>query len=149
MIINRINTEDISVVVQGAVDQLTIRICLASIRKHLPGAEIILSTWEGTSIDGLDYDQVVLSKDPGGFDHNNTEYPTKNNFNRQVFSTIQGLLLSKRKYSVKMRTDFVLESSGFLKWFNKYPARNKQYSFFKHKVICCEIYSRNPRFVYI
>ena len=46
MIINGIDTNDISVVVQGAIDQINTPKCLRSIRKRLPGAEIILSTWE-------------------------------------------------------------------------------------------------------
>ena len=65
MIINGIDTNDISVVVQGAIDQINTPKCLRSIRKRLPGAEIILSTWEGSPIDGLDYDKLVLNKDPG------------------------------------------------------------------------------------
>ena len=52
MIINGIDTNDISVVVQGAIDQINTPKCLRSIRKRLPGAEIILSTWEGSPIDG-------------------------------------------------------------------------------------------------
>ena len=41
-----IKSEDISVVVQGAIDKVNTPKCLESIRKVLPRAEIVLSTWE-------------------------------------------------------------------------------------------------------
>lgn len=132
--------------VQGAVDKYVTPLCLASIREHLPGAEIILSTWEGTNIEGLDYDQVLLNRDPGGYDYWNQEYTIKGNTNRQIYSTIQGLRTAKGKYAAKIRTDFVFESAGFISWFNKYPARNDEYSFFESKVICCDNFSRDPRY---
>ena len=61
-----IKSTDISIVVQGSVEnrEETIK-CLNSIRKILPQAEIILSTWEDSDIVNLDYDKLVLNKDPG------------------------------------------------------------------------------------
>ena len=69
-----VDNKDITVVVQGAVDREKTPICLQSIRRMLPGAFIILSTWEGTDVDGLEYDDVVLSEDPGGFDEFNIPF---------------------------------------------------------------------------
>lgn len=60
-----IKPKDISVVVQGAINKEITPRCLQSIRTLLPNAEIILSTWEGSDVDGLDYDKLVLNKDPG------------------------------------------------------------------------------------
>ena len=62
-----IDSKEISVIVQGAVDKKITPKTLKSVRKYLPNAEIILSTWEGTDISGLDYDIVLLSKDPGAY----------------------------------------------------------------------------------
>lgn len=59
------DTKDISVIVQGAINKNETIKCLQSIRHYLPGAEIILSTWEGSNITDLDYDNLILSKDPG------------------------------------------------------------------------------------
>ena len=59
-----IDSKDISVVVQGAVNKNETPKCLKSIRKFLPNAEIILSTWEGSDTKNLDYDILVLNKDP-------------------------------------------------------------------------------------
>ena len=55
-----IKSEDISVVVQGAIDKFNTPKCLKSIRKVLPRAEIVLSTWEKSDVNGLDYDILVL-----------------------------------------------------------------------------------------
>jgi len=64
-----VSAENISFVVQGPVfnkietaDQsFSTKDVLTSIRNNFPAAEIILSTWEGTDIRGLDYDKVVYS----------------------------------------------------------------------------------------
>lgn len=44
-IIHKIDSKDISVIIQGAITKET-DACLRSIRECLPLAEIILSTWE-------------------------------------------------------------------------------------------------------
>ena len=145
MIINGIDTTDISVVVQGAIAGEITKLCLESIRTYLPGAEIILSTWEGSCTRGLEYDKLLLNSDPGSFDYQNCEYPIKCNVNRQLYSTLQGLKQVCRPYAVKIRTDFVLQSASFLQWFGRFTARDKTYSYFREKIICCDVYSRNPR----
>lgn len=143
MIVNGIDTRDISVIVQGAVGSY-ISTCLSSVREHLPGAELVLSTWKGTNVEGLDYDVLVLSDDPGGFDCFNDEFNKRNNVKRQVVSSREGLLAAKRKYAVKLRTDMSLTSHDFLNWYGKYPKRSKD-SWFEEKMISCTIYARDPR----
>ena len=59
-----INSNEISVIVQGAIDKTETPKCLKSIRKYLPDAEIILSTWEGSDLNGLDYDVLVINQLP-------------------------------------------------------------------------------------
>lgn len=137
----KINPQDISVVVQGAIDKNLTPQCLKSIRKHLPGAEIILSTWDGSDVSGLDYDKLVLNKDPGA----KTQFFTsniKNNVNRQLVSTQNGLKRASRKYTLKLRTDFFLTGNGFLQYFDTFPKRDKKYSFFEHRVVVPSVYSR-------
>lgn len=143
MIINGIDTNDISVVVQGAIDQINTPKCLRSIRKRLPGAEIILSTWEGSPIDELDYDKLVLNKDPGSFFMNNT-HSAYNNVNRQIVSTYAGLKKSDRKFAIKIRSDMELTGHGFLEYFDRYPCRNKQYAIFNKRIIINNKYCVNP-----
>ena len=54
-----INSIDISVVVQGAIDKENTPKCLKSIREFLPNAKIILSTWKNSNVENLDYDMLV------------------------------------------------------------------------------------------
>ena len=95
-----VDFKEISVVVQGAISgkstdpehyQITKKV-LQSIRKYLPGAEIILSTWKGSDVKGLDYDQLVESDDPGAVllgEYNGVK--AFNNLNRQIVSSKAGL----------------------------------------------------------
>ncbi len=136
-----INFSDISVVVQGAINPQLTPQCLKSIRTYLPKAEIILSTWVGSNIDGLDCDKVVLSEDPGAVKCDVIDN-TFNNQNRQLVSTREGLKYASRKYILKLRTDFELHSNEFINYFNKFPMRHKEANVFKHRVLISSIYSR-------
>ncbi len=134
-----ISDRDISVVVQGAVlGQQTID-CLNSVRKFLPNSEIILSTWEGSKINHLDFDKVIFNKDPGGIKQ---VLMNTNNFKRQLISTKNGINEVERKYTIKLRTDFFLESCDFLKYFDLFQKRNEKYLIFTHRVIVLSSYSR-------
>ena len=55
-----IENRDISVVVQGAVSKEYTTKCLKSIRRNLPGSQIVLSTWEDSDTSGLDYDKLIV-----------------------------------------------------------------------------------------
>lgn len=137
--------QEISVVLQGPVGPLTSQ-ALASVRRVLPGAEVILSTWEGTDVDNLDADVKILSRDPGGHPTNYIHDAKRlNNENRLLISSAAGLKASTRKYSVKMRTDTVLTHSGFLEFFDRYPARLDEWRCFKERLVASTVYTRNPR----
>lgn len=117
---SEIDSKDISVVVQGPVEKKLTKKCLTSIRKYLPRAKIILSTWKGTDCSELDYDELVLNEDPRSF--YSLTYPggAVNNINRQLVSTQNGLKLATTKYAMKIRTDFVLKGKRFLKYFGTF-----------------------------
>lgn len=139
-----ISNKDISVVVQGAVGTATPE-CLTSVRRFLPGAEIILSTWAGADTGGLDFDILVQSPDPGGIRHDFAIQNVKNstnNFNRQLLSTNAGLAKATRSYALKLRSDLILQGAGFLAYWDLFPARNRVYSFFKHRALCGSLYAR-------
>lgn len=137
-----IKYNDISVVVQGAVhDKDSTKKCLNSVRKYLPDAEIILSTWEGSDVSDLEYDKVVYSKDPGCyFCDDLLNVPL--NLNRQIVSTQNGLKEASRKYVLKLRTDFYLLNDNFLKYWDKFSLQNDEYRLFSHRLIVSSIYSR-------
>jgi hypothetical protein len=131
---SRPRAEEISVVVQGPVyENLTARV-LRSVREQLPGSELILSTWANSQIEGLEYDQLVLSDDPGGYQQpHDPRYFY--NVNRQIVSSAAGLRAAGRRFAVKMRSDMLLRRTGFLDYFNRYPKRHLDYALFAQRVI--------------
>ena len=147
----QISTSDFSVIIQGPIlgkpgesseMQLTMN-CIESVRIVLPGSEIIVSTWVGSDISHLDYDKVVYSEDPGAITYNDFELKDVfNNNNRQIVSTINGLNLSTKKYSIKLRPDFVFENSNFIEFIGKYEMSYK-FKFFKNKIIVLTLASRD------
>lgn len=133
MVVGEIDTNDISVVVQGGVDKTNTPKCLVSVRKYFPGAEIILSTWEGTNVTNLSYDKVLFNKDPGGWKDGKTGIP--NNLNRQIVSTIEGIRSSTRKYCIKIRSDICFRANSFLKYFFRFPKRENTVCLFKNRIL--------------
>ena len=55
----------VTVVVQGYVNKKETGCTIKSVRKYLPGAKIILSTWKNCDVSEIDYDELVLNDDPG------------------------------------------------------------------------------------
>lgn len=138
-----IKSEEISVIVQGAINKTETKKCLKSIRKFLPDAEIILSTWENSDVSNLNnlYDIVIFSKDPGAVKLDLVNNVT-NNQNRQLVSTKEGVKKASRKYILKLRSDFELQSSNFLKYWNKFSTRNEKFNLFRHRVMISSVFSR-------
>lgn len=134
-----VTCNNISVIVQGPIhpqESLTKRV-LESVRTHLPNAELILSTWKGSDVSGLDCDVLLLNDDPGAINGNN-------NVNRQIVSTRNGLQKASRHYAVKLRTDTLLTSTGFLEVFDRDTERREDFKVFQHKVVIPTLYTRNP-----
>jgi hypothetical protein len=143
---------NITVVVQGPVQSLSDRAqekgdtqhCLNSIRKYLPSAHIILSTWHNQNLTGLDFDELVLCSDPGsnvrGYNVNGKVM--RHNNNRQIVSTTTGLKSVKTKYAVKLRSDNYLISNKFVAMQTSFPKRGQYYRFLKERVVVCNLFSR-------
>ena len=141
-----IDSSDISVVIQGAIDKVEISKCLNGIRNYLPNAESILSTWEGSDIAGLDYDVLVLNEDPGFYPMDSRPNSKENNVNRQIQTVLCGLHAATREYAFKLRSDFVLNGSGFLNYFNLFLMSDPNYKIFERKLLSCVFFARNPRY---
>lgn len=137
----KIISNDVSLVVQGAVSSVT-KAVLAGLRSVFPDAELILSTWEGTDLSGLLFDKVALSPDPGAVVCDKVT-GTWNNVNRQIVSTQAGLAAVTRSYTLKTRTDVLIESADFLTYFGKYDRKPSPY--FANRLLLCNYYTRNPR----
>lgn len=146
------NYDDITVVVQGPVQTFQDRPqepnithkCLTSIREYLPGATIILSTWPNQELEGLDYDQLVISEDPGA---NCRHYTMKGepqfyNNNRQIVSSREGLLQVKTKYALKLRSDNYLTSNNFVELQKSYQARAAEHTYLKERVVVSDTFTR-------
>lgn len=138
-----IDPKDISVIIQGAIDERLTKKCIQSVRKYLPGAKIILSTWKGAITKNLDFDVLIENSDPGSLGwHFYGDRIVPFNYNRQLISTREGLKKSDRKYSLKIRSDFYLNGKHFLDYFEKFQKRRDEYSLFKHRVIVTSVYTR-------
>jgi len=157
-----IDPVDISVVVQGPItgrpdDPVAKRLTyqtLESVHRHLPGCEIIVSTWRGSNTHDLPpFHRLVESDDPGGWpcDLPPGTVVTSSaprllyNANRQIVSSLAGLQAATRPYAMKLRSDMVLTGTGFIDWFGRYRARCPERRILRERVLACTIYSRNPR----
>lgn len=140
-----IESKEISIIVQGAIDKKETLKCLKSIKKVLPEAEIILSTWEGSNISNLAglYDILVLNEDPGAqILEVYKNKPFYNNINRQLFSTKEGLKRASRKYAMKLRSDLILTNDDFLQYFDKFQCRIDDYKLFERKILVPTLFTR-------
>jgi hypothetical protein len=137
----KISDSHISVVVQGPIfhkDGLTAN-CLKSIRKQLPSAEIILSTWRNSDLSGLDFDIAIESPDPGQI----SDSPYQNT-NRLIVSSKNGLEKATREYAIKLRTDNVLTHCRFMDYFNKFDKYDSRYKIFTDRVVALSTFAKNP-----
>lgn len=142
-----------SVVIQGPVhgatadppeNQLTRRV-VASVRQHMPGAEVIVSTWKGSPTSQLGADIVVLSDDPGAValaDDGPLGLLT-NNLNRQLVSTQRGLDATTRRYAVKLRSDALLVKPIDLETITKDRPQGP-HRVFQGRVAVLNLYTRHP-----
>jgi hypothetical protein len=147
-----VSNADITVVVQGPVQTFRDREqeegitqkCLESVRRHLPGAHIVLSTWPEQDLEGLDYDELVISPDPGP----NIRYfkangePQLFNNNRQIVSTKEGLKRVRTPYAIKLRSDNFLTSTNFVELQSRYPARSENFRFLQERVVVSNVFTR-------
>lgn len=144
--------DDITVVVQGPVQTFQDREqevgitqkCLQSVRSLLPGAQIILSTWPNQELDGLDYDELVISQDPGPNirNYHKDGSPQYYNNNRQIVSTLAGLKQVKTPYAIKLRSDNFLTGNQFVALQKQFPARGEAFRFLHERVVVSNVFTR-------
>ena len=133
---------ELSVIVQGKIENDLTCKCLQSIRKYLPDAEIILSTWENSDlihIKGL-YNILVLNKDPGAVIFDDKENK-QNNLNRILVSNQNGINAATRKYVLRLRSDLILNNNNVLKLADDFKVRSPEKSLFKQRIFAYDIFS--------
>lgn len=140
--------ENISFVVQGPIVKhsntnegvYSTAEVLASIRNHYPKGEIILSTWKGSDLSQLIFDELVLSEDPGGFKLGGLTM----NYNRLIVSSKAGILKASNAFVVKTRTDIIFTGDNLLDKLNLISNIQSEYSIFNKFVLSTIYYVRNP-----
>lgn len=152
----RISPDQISVVIQGPVmggseipqqQRYTYR-AVESARRMLPGAQVILSTWQGSDTSNLNVDELVTSADPGPYVLKNPGYRDYlNNVNRQITSTLAGLRATTREFAIKLRSDCELLHDGLLNHWEEFPHRSGHLKVFSSRIVCGELFTRDPRII--
>ena len=142
-----IDSKNISVIIQGLYNPKITPLCLKSIKKHLPEAEVILSLSEqpveALATDGID--KLIINEKSQIFPDSPEKNTRFNNVNPQIISTVAGLKAATQPYALKIRTDFWLKSADFLKYFDKCPKSDLDYKIFNHKVVDCAYFARQPK----
>lgn len=141
--VGSISTDQISVVIQGAIgrDDLAEQV-VASVRHHLPGCEVVLSTWTGERELAVAVDKRIESEDPGAPWQVHEEWPA--NTNRLLRSTLVGLEACTRPYTLKLRSDTPLGGTGFLAIFERYPERSSALCLLEDRIVVINYYCWNP-----
>jgi hypothetical protein len=129
-----IDSSEISVVMQGLVYPDITQRCIEAMRRVLPHAEIILSTWKDAKLEGILVDKVVLNDDPGSRPLL-LESERQNNMLRMIVSTQNGIKAATRKYCLRYRTDLEIKHDKFLAHFGKFPQRSEKWKILKERVL--------------
>ncbi len=127
-----IKSEDIDVVIQGAIDSNTV-ICAESVRKFLPYANIILSTWSRADASDVDYDVLHYEDDPG-----RNMITRLGNINREIVGRRGGCRECSRDYTLIMRSDSKIINLNFINWYESdLPDVSNGYNFLKERIVIC------------
>ncbi|WNW13231.1 WavE lipopolysaccharide synthesis family protein [Pseudomonas sp. DTU_2021_1001937_2_SI_NGA_ILE_001] len=136
----------ISVVIQGPLcrelgQERNILACIASVRRHLPQARIVVSTWRGEDTTDLEVEQLVLLDDPGGL-RDVSGNPV--NTNRMILSTRAGIQAADRPYVMKLRADHNLRSADLAVIGQPIPVASDGLSLFDAPITLTNLYMRDP-----
>lgn len=136
-----IESKEISVVYHGPIRIDTYK-SIKKCRKLLPHAEIIFSTWEEEDVFILEkyVDHFIFSKDPGAYKQ--SKDGSLNNLNRQIRSSKEGVNVATKKYCLSLRSDMIIDNTGFIHCFDSYKKRNPSDSIFCRKILISELFTR-------
>jgi len=136
-----INSDQITVVIQGNIRPETVDVA-ASVRRVLPGAAVVLSTFEqeADKAAGIAVDRLVLSTDPGpmpGYTRSKVAGP--NNINRQIVSTQVGFAVVTTPFALKLRSDAILVNDNFIALFEGVHRASP-----KPRIVASSFFTRHP-----
>jgi len=141
-----ISSSAISVVIQGPLlrkhkeGDLASR-AIESIRRHLPQAEILISTWPNQDVAGLNVDHILFSKEPPSFIDINGNV---NNISKQIVSTRRGIEAASRPYVLKFRADHALLGPEIAVIRNYPTALPPKQPLFGKPITLTNLFIRNP-----
>jgi hypothetical protein len=110
----------------------------------LPNATLILSTWKGQPIEGLDADIILQLDDPGTTNFYKPKAKADNlynNGNRLIYSTRSGLAEVKTRYALKIRSDLLLFHPLFSSYLNQFNHVDAPWQVLQQRIIGFPIYS--------
>jgi hypothetical protein len=145
-----IDSSRISVVIQGLTYYVSgnknclYYECVNSIKKYLPNAEIIVSTWKGQQCDESVVDIVIYNDEPESIFDSYGGIPW--NFNKMLISTKNGIQQSSREYVLKFRSDLSINNNNFFYIRSKKNIPNdlKKFNFFSEAVNVANLSIKNP-----
>jgi hypothetical protein len=127
--------------VAGAEEGMT-QAAVRSVRKVLPGAKVIVSTWLGSAAEALGADHIVYSPDPGSNPYGPGKRP--NNVNRQIAAMRAGLERVTTRWTLKLRSDTVLVSDGMVSRWGRYPERHPYLRVFDRRIVTSALLTYHP-----
>jgi|InofroStandDraft_1065614.scaffolds.fasta_scaffold40797_2 WavE lipopolysaccharide synthesis. len=128
-----VSSGEISVLVQGSVDEKTKK-CIASVRRHLPGSQVVLSTWKGYDLSNIEYDALCEQDDPGA-----NKIKCLGNIYREIIGRKAGLQKCDRLYTLIIRSDSEVINLNFVRAFEEKlrVGKYEEYRFLKDRVMMC------------
>jgi len=144
-ITSAVSSADISVVIAGLVQRdlpsgdLSSN-CIRSLRKNLPGAELILSTWTHCDTAGLDVDILIQMPEPASILDCTGRV---SNFHRQRIAVAAGLVRAQRKFVLKFRPDLILENCTIVEAFTTHFNEQRP-SLLSERVVITNLFIPNP-----
>jgi hypothetical protein len=136
----RPHPSEISVVLTGKAGPLTQNV-IASVRRFLPSARVILCSWKPEALAFADLvDECLTPDEPPAL------WPGPMlNANKQLVAVQSALKLVTTPFCLKVRTDTVLTRADFVSAFVQRPARDTFHSIFSERIVISNLFTINPR----
>lgn len=135
----RFSDKNLSIVIQGSIDQRFTQRVIESARIFFPRSEIIISTWKNSYSDCLcGHNIIVESDDPG---KNIVGGEGIRNLNRHITSTYNGILQCSRDVVIKIRSDTIFLHGDCIHYFDLWDKRCDQYRLFDKRILVTNLYT--------
>jgi len=140
-----IDEKQITFIVQGPyINSVTSKVLNYLINKF-SNSKFIFSTWKNNRIGKINLKKIkiIRNKDPGAFRYCDDPI-LYYSYQRQVKSTLVGLKNAKTKYCIKIRSDCIISNNNFIKYFEKFKKKSKEYNILEKRVLISSNYTIDP-----